>query len=259
MQWTKEAEEAVSMVPFFVRRRVRKRVEEEAVNSGSRAVDLGHVNACRQRYLKNMDEEVKGFQVEACFGSGGCPNRAQDTEELVRKLDLLLAAKELRAFLKERVRGPLKLHHEFRVSVSDCPNACSRPQITDLGIIGAVRPEASETPCSLCGSCVETCREDAIRLAQDPDRPVIDYGKCVSCGQCIEVCLSRTLVKGAEGFRIQIGGKLGRHPRLAAELPGIHSMEETLEIAEKCVDYYKTHNTKGERFGEMLERDGWQP
>jgi F0F1-type ATP synthase membrane subunit b/b' len=30
MKWTKDAEEALSKVPFFVRKRVRKRVEEEA-------------------------------------------------------------------------------------------------------------------------------------------------------------------------------------------------------------------------------------
>jgi hypothetical protein len=32
MKWTKEAEDAVSRVPFFVRKRVKKRVEEEAGN-----------------------------------------------------------------------------------------------------------------------------------------------------------------------------------------------------------------------------------
>ena len=32
------------------------------------------------------------------------------------------------------------MHHEFRVSLSACPNACSRPQIVDIGLIGAVTP-----------------------------------------------------------------------------------------------------------------------
>ncbi|MEW6352339.1 MAG: 4Fe-4S dicluster domain-containing protein [Thermodesulfobacteriota bacterium] len=259
MQWTKEAEEAVSKVPFFVRRRVRKRVEEEATNAGAKVVSMGHVNTCRQRYLTNMEEEVKGFQVEACFGSSGCPNRAQHTEELVRKLELLLESQELRAFLKERVQGPLKLHHEFRVCVSDCPNACSRPQIADLGLIGALRPDVSESPCSLCGSCVETCRERAVKLDHEREQPVVDYDKCVSCGQCVEACPTGTLVKGVQGFRIQIGGKLGRHPRLASELPDIHSTKRTLEIAEQCLDYYKQQNSRGERFGEMLERTAWNP
>ncbi len=259
MKWTKKAEEAISKVPFFVRRRVRKRVEDEAANAGANIVDDRHVQACRRRFLKNMDAEVEGFQLDACFGSGGCPNRAQQTEELMRKIERLLVSSDLRVFLKERVCGPLKLHHELRVSVSDCPNACSRPQIVDIGIIGAIMPSVSGTACSLCGSCVEACRERAIALDADQGLPLLDYHRCVYCGQCVLACPTDTLIKGAEGFRVLIGGKLGRHPRLAKELPGIHSPRRTIEIVEACIDYYKAHNLAGERFGAMIERDGWEP
>ncbi|MFC1885383.1 PCP reductase family protein [Thermodesulfobacteriota bacterium] len=46
MKWTDEAEKAVSRVPFFVRKRVRKRVEEEARSSGDRKVRMEHVRTC---------------------------------------------------------------------------------------------------------------------------------------------------------------------------------------------------------------------
>lgn len=259
MEWTAEAEHAIAKVPFFVRRRVRKRVEEEAARVGATIVALGHVETCRRRFLQNMDDEVKGFHLDTCFGSGGCPNRALPSEELVGQLERLLASMNLRTFLKERVKGPLKLHHEFRVSISDCPNACSRPQIVDLGIIGAVSPSVSDSPCSTCGACVEVCRERAVTLEPSMSRPSIDYRNCVSCRQCVEGCSTGTLVKRAEGFRVLIGGKLGRHPRLAREIPGIHSVSGTLAIAERCLNYYKAHNLRGERFGEMVERDSWQP
>ena len=75
MKWAREAEEAVSRVPFFVRKRVRKRVEEEAQRHHAREVTLKHVQACKQKFIKNMEDEVKGHQVETCFGPGGCPNR----------------------------------------------------------------------------------------------------------------------------------------------------------------------------------------
>jgi dissimilatory sulfite reductase (desulfoviridin) alpha/beta subunit len=52
-----------------------------------------------------------------------------------------------------------------------------------------------------------------------------------------------------------VGGKLGRHPRLAEELPGIYGPEEALDIIEKCLDFYQSHCLKGERFGEILERE----
>jgi dissimilatory sulfite reductase (desulfoviridin) alpha/beta subunit len=80
--------------------------------------------------------------------------------------------------------------------------------------------------------------------------------KCVFCGQCISACPTRTLQEEEKGFRIQVGGKLGRHPRLAEELPGIYGPEETLEILDKCLDFYQSHCLKGERFGEILSRTG---
>ena len=250
MKWTEEANEAISKVPFFLRKRVRKRVEEEASRSGATAVTLHHVKACQKRFLNQMEEEVKGFRVEACFGPTGCPNRAVVFDEFPKRAEELLARRNLKSFLKEKVQGPLKLHHEFRVSISECPNACSRPQISDLGLIGARGPKISAEPCIQCGACVDVCREGAIVLAGK--WPVLDLGKCVSCGQCISACPTRTLQEEKGGFRIQIGGKLGRHPRLAQELPGIHDPEETLRIIEKCLDFYQKHCRKGERLGEIL-------
>ena len=254
MKWAKEAEEAVSKVPFFVRKRVKKRVEEEAARLGAGEVTLEHVKTSQQRFLNRMEEEVKGFQVETCFGPSGCPNRAVAYDDLPKKIEGLLAKRELKDFLRSRVKGPLKLHHEFRVSISDCPNACSRPQISDIGLIGARRPQISSEECIQCGACVEACREGAIFLAGN--WPVIDWKKCVSCGQCISACPTRTLQEEKRGFRVQIGGKLGRHPRLAEEMPGIHSLEATAEIIDRCLDHYQKHCQHGERFGEILERTG---
>lgn len=254
MKWIKEAEEAVSKVPFFVRKRVRKRVEEEAARMGSGEVTLEHVKTCQQRFLNRMEEEVKGFQVDTCFGPSGCPNRAVACDDLSRKMEDLLSGRNLRSFLGEKVKGPLKLHHEFRVSISDCPNACSRPQIADIGLIGANRPRISEEECIHCGACVEACREGAIALAGN--WPVIDWQKCLSCGQCISACPTRTLQGEKRGFRIQVGGKLGRHPQLAKELQGIFSPEESLEIIVRCLDHYQKHCQHGERFGEVLQRTG---
>ncbi len=257
MKWLKEAEDAVSRVPFFVRKRVKKRVEEEAIRCGAREVTLEHVRNSKRRFLDRMEDEVIGFRVETCFASSGCPNRAVPDETLIAKLETLLSSKKLKTFLKERVKGPLKWHHEFRLSVSDCPNACSRPQIADVGLIGACVPEITEEACNECGSCFTICKEDAIAL-QD-GRPVIDPLRCLFCAQCIGACPTGTLKAGERGYRVLVGGKLGRHPRLATELPGIHSPEETLEIVERCTDLFQEQCVRGERFGEILERAGKGP
>lgn len=256
MRWTDEAEKAVSRVPFFLRKRVRKKVEEEAGREGSSVVTLEHVQACRQRFLRNMEAEVKGYQIEACFGQSGCPNRAVESDGLLEDLELILARRNIPDFLKARVTGPLKMHHELRVSVSECPNACSRPQIVDIGLIGAVRPRVCDVACSGCGACVDVCKEDAIRLSDDEAPPMIHAERCLNCGQCAALCPTGTVVKGAQGYRFLVGGKLGRHPRLARELGGIYSKEEALKLVERCLDHYFKHNRHGERFGEILERTG---
>jgi len=256
MKWTGQAEEAVSRVPFFVRRRVRKRVEEEARRVGSDEVTLEHVKSCQQRFLATMDQEIKGYQVETCFGPNGCPNRAVVDDSLAKELEAIVAAKKLRDLLKERVMGPLKLHHEFRISVSDCPNACSRPQIADSGIIGAVTPEPSGEPCTQCGACVAICRENAVTLDWEQGKPVLDLDKCISCGQCVAVCPTAALRKGKQGYRILLGGKLGRHPQLASEVEGVYSRDEVLEIVERCLQHFVEHSIQGERFGEILNRTG---
>jgi anaerobic sulfite reductase subunit C len=257
MKWTDEANEALSWVPFFIRKRVRKRVEEEASRCGASAVTLEHVKTCQKRFLNQMEDEVRGYQVETCFGANGCPNRAVEFEGVAGKIEEILSGRDLKPFLRNRVEGPLKMHHEFRVSISDCPNACSRPQIADLGLIGARTPAVGDEPCSRCGACVPPCREAAVALAAE--RPVIDARACLSCGKCVSVCPTGTLRQERRGFRILFGGKLGRHPRLALELPGVHDLQQTLQIVQSCLDYYQMNCTRGERFGEILERTGADP
>jgi len=254
MDWTEEAKEAVSRVPFFVRKRVKRMVEEEAARSGADTVTIAHVRSRQKKFLSRMEDEVKGYQIETCFGPGGCPNRALVYDDFVRDLEGQLSKRDLKAFLKAKVGGSLKMHHEFRISISDCPNACSRPQIADIGLIGASIPLITKQDCSECGECVSICREGAISLEEGC--PVIEESQCLYCGQCARICPTGTITEGQKGFRIQVGGKLGRHPRLAVELPGIHPPQNILRIIDDCLDHYQRYCQKGERFGEVLGQTG---
>ncbi len=254
MKWNHDAEQAISRVPFFVRKKVKKRVEEEAVRCKAPVVSMDHVDACRNKFLDQMEKEVRGFQVENCFGSGGCPNRAIISDDLPKQMESELAERNLLGFLRDKVDGPLKMHHEFRVSISDCPNSCSRPQIVDLGLIGACEPLITGTGCSGCGACVEICKENALSLRNE--YPEIDPSKCLFCGACIKICPTGTLNEKRRGYRIQVGGKLGRHPRLGQELRGIYAPEEIREVVIRCLDHYQQHCEHGERFGEILEKTG---
>ena len=250
MQWTPEAEKAVRKVPFFVRKRVRVRVEKEAAAEGKPVVTLAEVKATQRRYLNNMEAEIRGFQLDSCFGPNGCPNRAAPSESIVPRIQALLEEADLLGFLKQTVSGKLRFHHELRVTVADCPNACSQPQIKDIGIIGACRPATTDNACTQCEACVEACPEAAVELGDAV--PVIDGAHCIACGKCVAACPTETLVAGQTGYRVQLGGKLGRHPRLATELPGIHDEDGVVRIVRDCITFYKARSRNGRRLAELL-------
>jgi dissimilatory sulfite reductase (desulfoviridin) alpha/beta subunit len=251
MNWTPEADAAIKKVPFFVRKKVRQRVETEARSAGRTRVSLADVKAAQKRYLNRMSSEIKGYQLDACFGPSGCPNRAVRADTLVEKIEARLASADLLSFLKQQVGDRLKFHHEFRVTVAECPNACSQPQIKDLGIIGAQLPVVTPESCSGCGECITVCPDGAITMSA-PDRPEIDGDQCMHCGKCIAVCPTGTLAKKRRGYRVLLGGKLGRHPRLAEPLPGIYAEDEVLQILETCLEVYKSRSRNGKRFAEIL-------
>jgi dissimilatory sulfite reductase (desulfoviridin) alpha/beta subunit len=250
MKWTSEAESAIKKVPFFVRKRVKARVEKEAYDAGKAMVTLAEVKATQQRYLSGMASEIKGYRIEGCFGGGGCPNRICDSDSLMHNIEAIFETEDLLGFLKSRVSGDLKFHHEFAMAIADCPNACSQPQIRDIGIIGAKKPSITEEICTQCGACIDICKENAITI--ESGSPRIDENRCLFCGQCIGVCPSGTIAEGEKGFRILLGGKLGRHPRLAEEIPGIFSQDEILGIAKSCIALYKQHSNTGQRFAAIL-------
>lgn len=256
MKWTDDAEKALKKVPFFVRKKVRARVEAEAGAEGKQLVTIHEVRASQKRYLSNMESEIRGYQLDICFGPGGCPNRAIHGDRLLKQIEAALQQADLLSFLKERIPGQLKFHHEFRVTLADCPNACSQPQIKDMGVIGASRPMITGEACTLCRACVDACREGAVTLDDAAEMPILDMSRCIHCGKCIAACPTGTLAEGESGFRVQLGGKLGRHPQLARELPGIFNEDEVLEILNACISFYKQNSKHGKRFAELLtEKD----
>ncbi len=256
MKWTAEAEHAIKKIPFFVRKSVRARVEKEAAEEGKSIITMAEVQATRNRFLTQMASEIKGFQLETCFGNSGCPNRIGDTQRLQQDIESLLQKEDILGFLKSRVgHHDLKFHHEFRVALAECPNACSQPQIRDIGIIGAASPMIVENKCTHCNQCIKVCRENAVAILPMMNAPAIENNLCVRCGLCIAACPTGAIATGQTGYRIVLGGKLGRRPRLAEELPGIFDETQVINTVKHCIHFYKQKNRLGERFGEILEKN----
>lgn len=254
MKWSEDADRAIKKVPFFVRKKVRKKVEAHAAQKSKRSVDLSDVNELKKKFLSKggMEKEIKGYEVSTCFGGAGCPNTANSCTRLSKEIEKILKKEDILGFLKKNVKDDLKFHHEFRVCLSDCPNACSRPQIVDIGIIGSVLPGVFDEECILCNACVEVCKEKAVTLDPDNHLPVIDYDHCLMCAKCINECPTGTIQEKEKGFRVMLGGRLGRHPRLAMAVPGLFSHDEVLQTVKKCLEFYKDNAVNGERFSHVL-------
>jgi len=200
-------------------------------------------------------DELKGWRVETCRGAArACVNRAAPDDALAKDLDAVFCSRDFGVGLRALVGDALKHRHEFTVAIADCPNACSRPQIADFGLIGAAEPVITNEVCHQCMGCVHACREGAI--VHTGLTPIVDPARCVRCGACCRVCLSGTLQVGRRGWRILLGGKLGRHPRLGAELEGLYAREGVLAALDCCIGFYLRHAKGGERFGALLERAG---
>ena len=253
MRWSQEAEQAVKKVPFFVRKKVRTRVEKEAAGAGKKKVSLADVKRTQARFLANMSKEVKGVQMDTCFAGGGCPNRVLESASLMEQIERLFTEADVLTFLKKNVKGDLKFHHEFRVTLAECPNACSQPQIKDIGIIAAATPLLTDAACSTCEACIQACPDNCIVLPPSAERPLIDEAGCMHCGKCAVICPTGTSVDKQKGFRVLLGGKLGRHPQLARELPGIFNEREVLDVVEYCINFYKQHSNNGKRFAYIFQ------
>jgi anaerobic sulfite reductase subunit C len=253
VKWTKDAENAVKKVPFFIRKTVRASVETQVAQTGNKIVTIADVRTARKRQLQKMSQEIKGYRIDTCFGPGGCPNRTVPSERFLERIEKMIGAEDLLSFLKQHVQGDLKYHHEFRISIAECPNACSQPQIKDIGIIGALVPVVTDEACTGCEACVDACPDNSIHLNSITEKPEIDMHRCMSCGKCVRVCPTQTIQEGEKGFRVQLGGKLGRHPRLARELPDVYAKEKVLEIIHYCISFYKQNSRHGERFAHIFK------
>ena len=252
MKWSSDAEAALKKVPFFVRSKVRKTIEHQVREQNKKQVTLDDVQKAQKRFLNRMAEDIRGYQADTCFGSSGCPHRAVSCDSLMHQIEKRLTEADLLGFLKQTVGDQLKYHHEFRVSAAECPNACSQPQIRDLGIIGAVVPEITDQVCTGCASCVSACPDSAVTIDHDRGVPVISSAACLMCGRCITACPTGTIRAGQKGFRVQLGGRLGRHPRLGMEFPGILTEAQVLEVLDNALRLYKTRSRAGERFSRLI-------
>ena len=190
LPWDQDAEKALKAVPFFARPLVRKKVEERVAKLGRKKVSMGDYKEAETRFrsvmasktsedLKHMmpaenkpDVEMLSFNI--CHHKvSNCPNLLIDTDYWRKTLDHWTALNDISEKLRCRIKTDLVYYHQkLHVSISACPNGCSRPQIADIGVTGFVRPVLNPEKCNSCAECVAACPDLAIAIGAAP--PVFD-------------------------------------------------------------------------------------
>lgn len=195
-------------------------------------------------------DHLPAYSIKVCRGAAGCPHAVIGTD-ISQDIRAVLEGSGWPAFLASGVR-PIRHHHQFRVSVASCPNGCSQPHIADFGLVGCARIAIDPDECTACGQCVPACAEKALRLQ---DTIHLDPTRCLGCEACVRVCPTGALRTDEYGWRVLLGGKLGRHPRLAHEL-GFFSLHESMIVLERVLDTLMTEGRPGKRLGELIEDMG---
>lgn len=280
MEWEKSASLLLEKVPSFIQKTVREKVETLTREKGKALVTDVEVIAAREifmntrqgspkipahnpklsilrKYSKYFDEDGNPvfYQVKTCRGAEvNCPFLITDSNILAEKLRNKLKELRFTDKLTEKIEGQVLPHHTMKLAVSGCPNSCSMPQIKDFGV-HAIEPVFVDPDCKCieCMKCVETCREDAIKI--EDGKVTIDKEKCVHCGLCARVCPAGSIRAEEKKYRVMIGGKVGRHPRFALDLVPMADESAALKALSVCVDIILSSKTE-HRFRALVEQQG---
>ena len=186
----------------------------------------------------------RGVREECRFGLAGHCGLIEDLTDFVCGFDFVELIGE-----DQKVSH----HRKLKMEISGCPNACSQPQIKDVGIIAERMPGEIRQSCSRCGKCVSVCREEAV--AGTESMPVIDRARCVGCGLCVNRCLEKAIAPGSLRYRILAGGRMGRHPRFAEYLCTIEK-DSLVSFIGGILVFTKQYMPEKWRFADLIERNG---
>ncbi|NMA11524.1 MAG: 4Fe-4S binding protein [Methanomicrobiales archaeon] len=186
-------------------------------------------------------EQNEVVNVMACPGTERCKYANCETIDLARKIDERVFGKEL----------PIRL----RIAISGCTHMCNSPLLNDIGIIGRIRPLRTPGLCTGCGTCVEYCREHAIKLKNGIS--VLDESKCVQCGICIHSCPYHLLKSEYAHYQITVGGRRGASPAMGKELVTVETEEEVVEVVDRIVYWVYRTAWSGRLLADQMEEIGY--
>jgi anaerobic sulfite reductase subunit C len=181
--------------------------------------------------------------ITACQGNAICPSGLIDTATLAREFDERYYAREL--------------PHKFKLGITGCRNNCLKAEENDLGVKGGVLPEWNKEACSFCGLCQAVCPTKAIAVDRASKTLAFEQSDCVYCGKCVKSC-STEAWEGKSGYIVSFGGLFGNRISIGRPLfPILFSREDLHKVIETTLEFFKEQGKPSERFGNTLERVGW--
>lgn len=153
----------------------------------------------------------------------------------------------------------ISLPHKFKIALGGCPNNCVKPNLNDLGIIGAKVPLYNEEICRGCKVCQieKACPVHAAKV--ENGKLLIDTDLCNDCGRCVSKCPFHCADEATYGFKIYIGGRWGKkmaHGRMLNKV--FTDKEELMNTIEKAILLFRSEGIPGERFADTIDRIGFE-
>lgn len=194
-------------------------------------------------YKAGLQIGISGTRIRnvmACQGNKVCRHGHIDCQHLANIID--------KKFVGATVSK------KFKIAISGCSSACSKPQYNDFGIMGVVYPLCDRDMCQYCMDCVKACRVGA--MIEKGDKVLFNMERCDNCGDCILACHLGAISAEKTGYRVYVGGNAGRFSKKGIILTTVFDEDSVLSILEKTIEYYNYYSEDSERLGDVLERMG---
>lgn len=210
-------------------------------------IKLNDIKAVKQELAKaGLEPGACGPRVRtitACQGNRVCSSGLIDTTELAIEFDERYFAMEL--------------PHKFKLGITGCRNNCLKAEENDLGVKGGIEPSWNESLCTYCGLCEAVCPVKAIKVDKKNRNLSFNLDDCIYCGKCVKSCPFDAW-EGKAGFIISFGGLFGNRISVGRQIvPILFNKEDVHKVVEITLDFFNRYGKPNERFGNTLDRVGW--
>lgn len=168
--------------------------------------------------------------------------------------------------------GSMRLPAKLRIALACCLNMCGAVHCSDIAILGIHRTIPRIEHENVAKQCeiptvVASCPTGAIRPNPKQKSVTVNPEKCMYCGNCYTMCPAMPIADPLnDGVAILVGGKVSnlRKPPMFSRLaiPYLPNnpprWPEVVQAVRKLVQVWVDNALPGERYGEWIERIGWE-